>query len=67
MNLKHVVITVVARDDLKDGGSEVLAETIRAIRRKNPSQHLEVLPSDLGGVEENLTNSNGCKTRYFKS
>jgi len=36
MNLKHVVVTAVARDDQKDGGSAVFAETIRAIRRKNP-------------------------------
>ncbi|MFE3891318.1 lipoyl synthase [Priestia sp. YIM B13446] len=54
MNLKHAVITVVARDDLKDGGASVLAETIRAIRRKNPLTTIEVLPSDMGGLEENL-------------
>ncbi|MBM7704594.1 lipoyl synthase [Metabacillus iocasae] len=54
MNLKHAVITVVARDDLKDGGAGVLAETVRAIRRKNPFTTIEVLPSDMGGVEENL-------------
>ena len=54
MNLKHVVVTVVARDDLKDGGSGVLAETIRAIRRKSPFTSIEVLPSDMGGVLENL-------------
>lgn len=54
MNLKHVVITAVARDDLKDGGAAVFAETIRAIRRKNPFTSIEVLPSDMGGKEENL-------------
>jgi len=54
MNLKHVVVTMVARDDLKDGGAAVMAETVRAIRRKNPFTTVEVLPSDLGGVEENL-------------
>ncbi|MED3662391.1 lipoyl synthase [Ureibacillus terrenus] len=54
MNLKHVVITMVARDDLKDGGAGIMAETIRAIRRKSPQTSIEVLPSDLGGVEENL-------------
>lgn len=54
MNLKHVVITMVARDDLKDGGANVLAETIHAIRRKSPLTSIEVLPSDLGGVEGNL-------------
>jgi lipoyl synthase len=54
MNLKHAVITAVARDDLKDGGAAVFAETVRAIRRKNPFTSIEVLPSDMGGKEENL-------------
>ena len=54
MNLKHVVITAVARDDQKDGGSGVFAETIRAVRRKNPFTTIEVLPSDMGGVYENI-------------
>ncbi|MCL6572957.1 MAG: lipoyl synthase [Bacillus sp. (in: Bacteria)] len=54
MNLKHVVVTAVARDDLKDGGAAVFAETVRAIRRKNPFTSIEVLPSDMGGKEENL-------------
>ncbi|MEW8970204.1 lipoyl synthase [Mesobacillus jeotgali] len=54
MNLKHAVVTAVARDDLKDGGAAVFAETVRAIRKKNPFTSIEVLPSDMGGVEENL-------------
>lgn len=54
MGLKHVVITAVARDDLKDGGAGVFAETVRAVRRKNPFTSIEVLPSDMGGAEENL-------------
>lgn len=54
MGLKHVVITAVARDDLKDGGAAVFAETVRAVRRENPFTSIEVLPSDMGGVEENL-------------
>ena len=54
MNLKHVVVTAVARDDLKDGGAAIFAETVRAIRRKNPFTSVEVLPSDLGGEFENL-------------
>ena len=45
---------MVARDDLKDGGAAVFAETIRAIRRKSPFTSVEVLPSDMGGVIENL-------------
>ncbi len=54
MNLKHVVVTAVARDDLKDGGAAVFAETVRAIRRKNPLTTIEVLPSDMGGIYDNL-------------
>lgn len=53
MNLKHVVITAVARDDLKDGGSEVYAETIRKVREVNPYTTIEVLPSDMGGSFDN--------------
>ena len=54
MGLKHVVITCVARDDLKDGGAAVFAETVRAIRRRNPFCGIEVLPSDMNGEYENL-------------
>jgi lipoic acid synthetase len=54
MNLKHAVITAVARDDLKDGGAAIFAETIRAVRRENPFTTIEVLPSDMGGVFENI-------------
>ncbi len=49
MNLKHVVVTSVARDDLKDGGAQIFAETIRAIRRKNPMTGVEVLIPDFQG------------------
>ncbi|MCM3714033.1 lipoyl synthase [Halalkalibacter oceani] len=54
MGLKHVVITAVARDDLKDGGAGVFAETVRAIRRRNPFCTIEVLPSDMLGGYDNL-------------
>ncbi|MGC4378739.1 lipoyl synthase [Fictibacillus sp. Mic-4] len=54
MGLKHVVITAVARDDLKDGGAGVFAETVRAVRKRNPFCSIEVLPSDMMGVYENL-------------
>ncbi|MBP3949910.1 lipoyl synthase [Bacillus sp. YZJH907-2] len=54
MGLKHVVITAVARDDLKDGGSAVYAETVRAVRRRNPFCTIEVLPSDMLGSFDNL-------------
>lgn len=54
MGLKHVVVTAVARDDLNDGGAEVFAETVRAIRRRVPGCTVEILPSDMKGDYENL-------------
>jgi lipoic acid synthetase len=54
MGLKHVVITAVARDDLKDGGSGVFAGTVREVRSRNPFCSIEVLPSDMGGKYDNL-------------
>lgn len=54
MGLKHVVITAVARDDLKDGGAGVFAETVRAVRLRNPFCSIEVLPSDMKGEYDNL-------------
>src|SRR2546430_17137341 len=46
MKLKHVVITAVARDDLKDGGADHFARTITAIREMDPSVIIEVLVPD---------------------
>lgn len=54
MELRHVVVTSVARDDLTDGGAAVFAETIRAIRRRLPSCTVEILPSDMKGDYESL-------------
>ena len=54
MNLMHVVITAVARDDLKDAGSNVYAETVRKVRELNPYTTIEILPSDMGGSYEAL-------------
>ncbi|NBX00934.1 lipoyl synthase [bacterium] len=54
MKLRHVVITSVARDDLKDGGASVWAATIRATRHRNPSTTIEVLPADFRGEQEHL-------------
>jgi len=54
MGLHHVVVTSVARDDLKDGGAEIFAKTIHAIRKINPITTVEVLPSDLQGDDESL-------------
>src|SRR5438105_3265457 len=49
MNLKHVVITSVNRDELPDGGAEVWAETIRQIRKHAPGTNVEVLIPDFCG------------------
>ena len=54
MKLRHVVITSVARDDLKDGGASVWAATIRATRHRNPTTSIEVLPADFRGEQEHL-------------
>jgi lipoic acid synthetase len=49
MNLKHVVITSVNRDELPDGGAAVWAHTIREIRRQSPGTSIEVLIPDFCG------------------
>jgi len=54
MGVKHAVITSVDRDDLKDGGSEVWAQTVRAIRQQSPGTTMETLIPDFGGMWENL-------------
>lgn len=54
MKLRHVVITSVARDDLKDGGSEIWARTIRAVRHLNPQTAIEVLIPDFKGHWDDL-------------
>ncbi|MBN9028818.1 MAG: lipoyl synthase [Rhizobiales bacterium 63-7] len=46
LDLKHVVITSVDRDDLEDGGAEHFARTIRAIRYHAPNTTIEVLTPD---------------------
>ena len=54
MNIKHAVITSVDRDDLKDGGSIIWAETIEAIRQANPETTLETLIPDFRGIHANI-------------
>ena len=54
MKLAHVVITMVNRDDLPDGGAAVLAATVTAIRRAAPDCTIEVLSSDLMGVPQSI-------------
>ena len=54
MGVKHAVITSVDRDDLKDGGSEIWAQTVRAIRQQSPGTTLETLIPDFAGFWDNL-------------
>ncbi|HEX7063555.1 MAG TPA: lipoyl synthase [Bacillales bacterium] len=65
MDLRHVVVTAVARDDLNDGGSAVFAETVRAIRRRNPRCTVEVLPSDMKGDYDSLKTLMDAKPNIF--
>ena len=54
MGVKHAVLTSVDRDDLKDGGAEIWAQTVRAIRQQSPGTTLETLIPDFAGKWENL-------------
>ncbi len=49
LGLRHAVITMVARDDLADGGAQAVAATIEAIRQRNPTTAIEALVSDFKG------------------
>lgn len=54
MGLEHVVVTMVARDDLDDGGAAAVAATVEAVRDRLPAARVETLISDLGGSEAAL-------------
>ena len=49
MHLQHAVVTMVARDDLADGGAAAVAATVTAVRARNPGTRVEVLISDVKG------------------
>lgn len=54
MSIKHAVLTSVDRDDIKDMGSIIWAETVKAVRRMNPNTTLETLIPDFQGIEKHL-------------
>lgn len=54
MKTKHAVVTSVDRDDLKDMGSIIWAETVKAIRRMNPETTLETLIPDFQGITKHI-------------
>ncbi len=54
MKVKHAVITSVDRDELKDGGSIIWYNTIKAVKALNPDTTLETLVPDFKGQKENI-------------
>jgi len=54
MKVKHAVITSVDRDELKDGGSVIWYNTIKAVKSLNPETTLETLIPDFKGEKENI-------------
>ncbi len=65
MKLKHVVITAVARDDMKDGGAAHFAKTIEAVRAVDPAMVIEVLTPDFKGHEDALRIVAGARPNIF--
>lgn len=65
MKLNHVVITAVARDDLKDGGAEHFRQTIEAVRKLNPGIVIEVLVPDFNESDAAIETVIGAKPEIF--
>jgi len=65
MGLKHVVVTAVDRDDLKDGGADHFAKTIQAIRMKAPDTTVEILTGDFKGKIEDIDHVIAAKPDVF--
>ncbi len=63
MGLKYVVITVVNRDDLPDGGASHYRDCVEAVHRRDPSIGIELLGSDLAGNLESLAQLLGLTSR----
>jgi lipoic acid synthetase len=54
LGLRHVVITMVARDDLPDGGAKAFAKIIQETKKQNPEVTIEVLTSDFNGITTSI-------------
>ena len=65
MKLKHVVITAVARDDLKDGGAEHFRQTINEVRRLNPTTVIEILVPDFQDSDQCIDAVLSAKPQIF--
>ena len=64
MGLRHAVVTSVNRDDRSDGGAELFAMTIRAIRARLPNCTVKVLVPDFQGSRSAMGHCLGCPTEY---
>lgn len=65
MNLEYVVLTMVDRDDLEDGGSDHVAQTISHIHRRCPNTSVEILASDFQGNEADIARVLDAKPQVF--
>jgi lipoic acid synthetase len=65
MRLRHIVITAVARDDLKDGGAEHFRQTIEAVRKLNPGIVVEVLVPDFNDSDSSVENVLSANPQIF--
>jgi lipoic acid synthetase len=66
LNLKYVVLTSVARDDLPDHGANLFISTIDEIRKIDSTIKIEVLTPDLWGGGKNLDETNNLQTERLK-
>ena len=65
MGLRHVVVTCVTRDDLRDGGAQQFADTIRELRAALPEAAIEVLTSDFRGNFESVRTVVEARPDFF--
>ncbi len=65
MGLKYATVTGVARDDLPDGGAWLYAETVRAIKRLNPTTGVELLAPDFNGEADLLNEVFASRPEVF--
>ncbi len=65
MRLNHVVITAVARDDVADGGAEHFAQTITAVRERNPGIIIEILVPDFNGKDDAIATVMDARPHIF--
>jgi len=66
LNLKYVVLTSVARDDLPDHGANLFISTINEIRKIDSTIKIEVLTPDLWGGGKNFSETNNLQTERLK-